>query len=306
MPNNEIAPARKPRLAIMGEFSSGKSTLTNLFLGQRPLPEQVTATRLAPVWISKGSASPYRQRLDGVQEPISLETLGQVPIEDTHSIRLFFEADVLDMCDIIDIPGISDPNMDAEVWQRMIDEVDVVLWCTHATQAWRQSESAAWDLIPAAVQKRSGLLLTRFDKLANERDRGRVLARVKHETDGKFGNVFPMKLLKALNAGDDTEAWEDSGAAALLEHLGTILAEFEPGESGENTANADRDGETGNVTDFRPRSTKAKISDIQPKRPTPEGQVSVLKVMPRRISTISATNADNPRRDRPENSADLG
>ena len=149
--STDMGTARKPRLAIMGEFSSGKSTLTNLFLGQRPLPEKVTATRLSPVWISKGTDAPYRQRLDGVQEPITLELLGQVPVEDTHSIRMFFEADVLELCDIIDIPGISDPNMDAEVWQRMIPDVDVVLWCTHATQAWRQSEAAAWATIPKDI-----------------------------------------------------------------------------------------------------------------------------------------------------------
>ena len=41
--------ARKPRIAIMGEFSAGKSTLCNILLGQAPLPMRVTATRLPPV-----------------------------------------------------------------------------------------------------------------------------------------------------------------------------------------------------------------------------------------------------------------
>ena len=55
--------ARKPRLAIMGEFSSGKSTLCNLLLGARPLLEKVTATQLPPVWLSYGSAPAYVEDL---------------------------------------------------------------------------------------------------------------------------------------------------------------------------------------------------------------------------------------------------
>lgn len=284
---------RKPRLAIMGEFSSGKSTLTNLFLGQRPLPEQVTATRLAPVWISKGTDAPYRQRLNGVQEPITLELLGQVPVEDTHSIRMFFEADVLDLCDIIDIPGISDPNMDAEVWQRMVQDIDVVLWCTHATQAWRQSEAAAWATIPLAVQQRSALLLTRFDKLSNERDRGRVLARISHETKDQFAQVFPMKLLQALNAGDDVDAWEDSGAAALLDHLGAVLANF-----GLNDSAAIAPGGDANVVTLKTPATRSSIVDIQPQREGEAGgeKIATRRIVPRRIKTDTPTSRPRPAR----------
>jgi len=74
--------------------------------------------------------------------------------------------------------------MSTDVVERMLEEVDAVLWCTHATQAWRQSEAAFWAQMPKAVRDRSILLITRFDKLTNERDRGRVLKRIQHETKG--------------------------------------------------------------------------------------------------------------------------
>ena len=47
---------RKPRIALMGEFSAGKSTLANMLVGAQHLPVQVTATQLPPVWISQGNA----------------------------------------------------------------------------------------------------------------------------------------------------------------------------------------------------------------------------------------------------------
>ena len=223
---NDQLTRRKPRIALMGEFSAGKSTLSNLLLGSRPLPEKVTATRLSPVWMAAGMEPPYRIDVDGTEELVSIEHLEEIPVEETKVIRLFFESDILDVCDLIDFPGISDPNMSTDVVERMLEEVDAVLWCTHATQAWRQSEQAVWDQMPEEVKKRSILLITRFDKLTTERDRGRVLKRVQHETKGQFGGTFPISLLQALEAGEDYDKWDSSGAGAFSEHLIEMVQEL--------------------------------------------------------------------------------
>ena len=132
----EMDAPRKPRIALMGEFSAGKSTLSNLLMGVRPLPEKVTATRLSPVWITHGTEAPYRVDMDGTTEPISIARLEDVPVNETRFIHLSIEADILEVCDLIDFPGISDPNMSSDVWERMLTEIDAVIWCTHATQAW--------------------------------------------------------------------------------------------------------------------------------------------------------------------------
>lgn len=227
---------RKPRIALMGEFSAGKSTLSNLLLGARPLPEKVTATRLSPVWMSHGTTSPYRVDVDGTEEPIQLENLESIDVDATRVIRLFFETDILRVCDLIDFPGISDPNMSSDVWQRMLGEVDAVLWCTHATQAWRQSEAAVWETIPDEVRQRSVLLITRFDKLTTDRDKYRVVARLGKETKGLFGAMFPISLTEALAAGDDYEAFTESGGAAVLEHLIPLVDELAATVGGMDTS----------------------------------------------------------------------
>ena len=219
---------RKPRLAIMGEFSAGKSTLSNLLLGARPLPEKVTATRLSPVWLSHGKAAPVAHHVDGSSAPVT--GFDGLDVDATRYVSMAIESPILEHCDLIDFPGISDPNMDSEVWERMLDEVDLVLWCTHATQAWRQSEDAAWALVPEAVQARSMLLVTRFDKLTTERDRTRVLARLSSETAGLFSGVYPLSLLAALEAAKkgDPEGWEASGARRFSEDLHIGLATLDP------------------------------------------------------------------------------
>lgn len=216
-------PGRKPRIAIMGEFSAGKSTLSNLLLGKRVLPEKVTATRLPPIWISQGKAMPMRVSVDREELPVFLETLEDISIEETYCVKIGIDAPILAECDLIDFPGISDPNMSSDVWERLLPEVDCVLWCTHATQAWRQSEAAAWALVPPQVQNRSLLLITRFDKLTNPIDRTRVQMRVSRETEGLFAGVCPISLTGALAAAPDSAEWDASGAGMFYQALSAVI-----------------------------------------------------------------------------------
>ncbi|WP_424978541.1 dynamin family protein [Leisingera sp. S232] len=220
---SKAAAARKPRLALMGEFSAGKSTLTNLLVGRQPLPTKVTATRLPPVWISHGDEGACLVGPDGSESPVALADLAEAPLETTALIRLTLPAEPLELCDLIDMPGISDPNMPASVWQNLLPEVDSVIWCTHATQAWRQSEAAAWEEISARLDAPSTLLVTHFDKLRTPRDRDRVLRRVHKEAGDGFNAVFPLSLSQALAAGEDMDAWKNSGADGFIEYLVDLL-----------------------------------------------------------------------------------
>lgn len=203
----------------MGEFSVGKSTLCNLLIGSNPLPVRVTATQLPPVWLSYGDQNAYRENLEGEIFPVDIDRLDQVPLEDTSVIRIFMRADVLELCDLIDMPGISDPNMSPEVWQRILHNADGVLWCTHATQAWRQTESAVWKSMPPELFKTSFLLVTRIDKLLTEQDRQKVIKRVRRETEGLFAGLFPISLTEALSGFEDQNLWEISGAEAFTQSL---------------------------------------------------------------------------------------
>lgn len=210
----------KPRLVLMGEFSSGKSTLSNILLGGPTLPVQVTATRLPPVHVSYGAPGAHAITRDGRAVEVDLAHLTP---DSYRSLHVTMESDTLELCDLVDMPGISDPNMPSDTWDEVVGPNDHVIWCTHATQAWRQSEAAMWDRMREATGGRNLLLVTQFDKLRTPRDRARVLSRVQAETAGKFLEVFPVCLLDALEAGDDFEAWTQSGANAFMERLIEIL-----------------------------------------------------------------------------------
>ncbi|WP_309665971.1 dynamin family protein [Tabrizicola sp.] len=286
---------RKPRIAIMGEFSSGKSTLCNLLLGARPLLEKVTATQLPPVWLSYGSDPAYVEGLDGIRHPLNIADLGSVPLEGTEHVRIFVRSDLLKHCDLIDMPGISDPSMSPEVWERMAHLADGVLWCTHATQAWRQSESGVWATFPEEMRPSSLLLVTRFDKIVGESDRKRVMKRVASETEGLFAGIYPISLTQAMAAGDDEQKWEASGGLAFAEALFDLtstlsrsrnLAQAVAEEVTEDDTDAPSDAESGSIaTHFRRLSAM---------RDTP-----VVTVVPRRVMARGARAQDAERKPRP-------
>ena len=219
--------ARKPRIALMGEFSAGKSTLANILMRAALSRVQITATQMPPVWYVHGDGPVVRIGMDGSETPIGRDEMAACDIAQTRAIRVPAEADILEACDIIDMPGSSDPNITGDLWQAMLPLVDGVIWCSPATQAWRQSEAALWEEAPEALHRTSLLLLTRIDKILSDLDRERLLRRVRAEAGPLFREILPVALVEAEAAGEDPELLAESGMAAVLEGLLAILSELE-------------------------------------------------------------------------------
>ncbi|MEJ6388026.1 hypothetical protein [Gymnodinialimonas ulvae] len=212
------------RVALLGEFSAGKSTLANLLLGRTQSPVRVTATQMPPLWYTFGDAAPLRILDDDTEEALPEDAAHSVPVEGTKAVKVASDAAILARFDLFDMPGSSDPNMAPDTWDRLMPQVDIAIWCTPATQAWRQSEAALWDAMPAALQHRSMLLLTRIDKVSTT-DRKRVLQRVRSETADQFRHVLPVALLSAQAPLEQCEA---SGLSEVMTALEDLCTHAEP------------------------------------------------------------------------------
>ncbi|SMY07289.1 dynamin family protein [Flavimaricola marinus] len=279
---------RKPCIALMGEFSAGKSTLANLLIGQDPLPVQIVATQLPPVRISYGREEPFCVDHDGAHCPVDLHDLASLDIDRVAYIQIYSTEDLLRHCDLLDMPGISDPNISSDVWESMIDQADGVLWCSHATQAWRQSEAAVWAELPDTLYPRSLLLLTRADKLRSETDRNRVLRRVEKETDGLFRACLPISLLIATQEQENYARWAESGAETFVRELVSLIEQLNAEISG-SAPSSEKAGDL-RIPGFEgPMSHSA---NSQGNRISAQ-EVAIQKVSPRRIAGSS------PRTQRP-------
>lgn len=294
-------PVRKPHLALMGEFSAGKSSLTNLLLGRSPLPVQVTATRLPPVWISHGEDRAEVTTPDGGSYEIALDQLNDVSVSEAELIRVWLPSETLELCDLIDMPGISDPNMPSDLWQRVLPDVDSVIWCTPATQAWRQSETAFWNVMQTKMRAPSTLLITHADKLLSARDKTRVMRRVTREVGAGFGAVFALSLTEALAAGEDPDAWQASGADRFVEHLIELLLNWED-HCTAHDARSDTDRQTRDTSpapnaQHMPEQDQAEPNLAKPEavsseRTDPPAETS--RILPRRVRPVAASRGSRP------------
>ncbi len=221
---------RKPVIALLGEFSAGKSTLANVLLGTSRSPVRVTATQVPPIWFVAGGGAPVRVAADGREIDLPDGILSDVPLHSTRAVRIPVQAEFLERFSLIDMPGSSDPNMSPDTWDALLPLADIVIWCTPATQAWRQSEAAIWDMVPDVLYQRSLLLLTRMDKLGSDADRSRVLGRVERETAGLFRSVHPVSLLAATEAPSECET---SGMADVMRALDICLSGKPPAKAAE-------------------------------------------------------------------------
>ncbi len=99
--------------------------------------------------------------------------------------------------------------------------VDMAIWCTLATQAWKETERQSWERMPAKLHSDAILLVTYKDALGAGRDEAKLLSRLERDASPLFGSISFVSLRQAAEAMDaggritDERKWERSGAPAF-------------------------------------------------------------------------------------------
>jgi hypothetical protein len=133
---------------------------------------------------------------------------------------------------LIDMPGIGDPRLGDEAAELSRHGVDAVLWCTVATQAWKETERLAWSQMPARLRGRGILAVTHGDLIGEPGDRARLMSRLQHAAGTAFNDIVLLSTLAgaeppliALPAGEEEATRQASDFERLQQAIDGLLDE---------------------------------------------------------------------------------
>ncbi|MDF1702495.1 MAG: dynamin family protein [Planctomycetota bacterium] len=219
---------RPIRVAFLGEFSTGKSSLINALLGGAvQLPEG-----MAPVTASlteiRHADQPHAELryADGRAEVVDFAALEQhadqrsvETDERPERIILGVPAEVLRSVTILDTPGFNSDNLQHEqAAQQVITEADVVLWVFKATMAGRRSVVGHLAYVERALDKSIGVInyidAVRPKQARDPKAWSAALDGVEAELHGLFDSGFEGWV--RTSAEWIREGREDGGRDALV------------------------------------------------------------------------------------------
>jgi len=228
--NIEVRVTKPIKIAILGEFNSGKSTLANMLLGIDGLPTAMVSNTCIPTSLAFAHTPAIIARYrDGRQERL---TGGEdVSSRDLAWLDVRLPCERLRDYQIIDLPGVGDPSRAMPTLDRARIQPDAVIWCTVSTQAWRESERFVWTRMPRRLHRHTVLVSTFADLLADDEERAKVTSRLMDGAGPLFGEIVMLATLDAIAARqlpDEAErqaALAASGAMALEGALERLAAQ---------------------------------------------------------------------------------
>jgi hypothetical protein len=215
-----------PRLVLCGEFSAGKSSIVNLLLGCDMLPTAVLPSTRRPTFLRYAPDLRVEAILEkGEREPVASDAIGTMVREDIRHFEIGMPSAALRHIEVLDTPGFADPFHDPGRTLDVIESADICVWCTLATQAWRESERQTWLSLPARFRTSGILVVTHIDTLAHAGEHERVRTRLQREAGDLFRDIVFLAVPDALRARRDDgqiidpAMWKKSGGGALVAAL---------------------------------------------------------------------------------------
>ena len=174
---------RRPCVVLLGDSNAGKTTLANSLLQEAALPTSVMSNTRRPVLLRNGpTISVTAVTADGLR--IQAASAADVQNKAMAYVEVLLPDPSLGVFDLLDTPGSAGAEEVEHILGRLTPHIPV--WCTTATQAWKESERRRW-MQQAPRFRRNGILaVTRLDLIADERLIRRLFTRL----EGAAGPYF--------------------------------------------------------------------------------------------------------------------
>lgn len=211
-------------VTIMGEFSSGKSTFVNAFLGEEIAPTGVTPTTSAIHVLKYGRRPGGRivylddtaRELTWDDLPRALRAVDATEARRIRHVELLYPADALARVNLVDTPGLNSILPEHETTARaFLAESDAIVWLFAAGQAGKASERDALEAVRAAGKRVLGVV-NKIDQIPRE-EVPTVVAHLRDELADCAEDFVPVSARQAALARrtGDAAALVSSGWPAL-------------------------------------------------------------------------------------------
>lgn len=209
------------KIAIIGQFSSGKSTFLNALLGQEILPSGITPITAKICHIVYGND--YALELHYKNGNIATKPLyymNEVSVAENAKIafyKLYAPLELLKSMSFLDTPGFNSQNQsDTDTTNAVLESVDGIIWLTLIDNVGKQSEK---EIINAHIRRyasKSLCVLNQKDRLKNEDEINTSLEYAKKAFSGLFEDIIAISAKNALQSYSHNNELNAEKAGELL------------------------------------------------------------------------------------------
>ncbi|WP_288545661.1 dynamin family protein [uncultured Helicobacter sp.] len=212
------------KIAVIGQFSSGKSTFLNAILGQKILPSGIT-----PV-TAKVCEICYGQTL-GLEVFFANNTTTLMPLEFLNNtnkqtlakishFKLYAPVEILRSITFLDTPGFNSQNeSDTKTTNEILKQADGIIWLSLIDNVGKNSEK---EILHSHIQKyatKSICVLNQKDRLKNEDEIQTSLKYANEAFSGLFSHIVAISAKQAQDHARKAE----SNIQAVLDFLYTQI-----------------------------------------------------------------------------------
>jgi ribosome biogenesis GTPase A len=191
-------------VAIVGQFSSGKSTFLNALLSKDVLPTGITPVTSKVNYINY--ADEYKLKVtykNGAEEYHVLEAISRFTdqresVEDIKYLTLYAPMDILRDISFVDTPGLNSQSFeDTQSTKKILRDVDGIIWLTLIDNAGKESEAEVLEEYLQNFKEKSLCVLNQKDKFSPEQIQ-QTLAYIMTKFSGFFREAVPISAKQAL------------------------------------------------------------------------------------------------------------
>jgi small GTP-binding protein len=199
--------AKEPmKVAITGQFSSGKSTFLNALLSKNILPTGITPVTSKVNYIKYGDELKIKIRyIDGREEFQGVEQIAKFTdqrgeVEEIEYLTLYVPLSMLKEVEFVDTPGLNSQAItDTTTTQKVLKEVDGIIWLSLIDNAGKLSEAKVLEEYLNEYQNKSLCVLNQKDKFTKEQVE-QTTSYVKKSFAEFFSEVIPISAKQALES----------------------------------------------------------------------------------------------------------